>query len=483
MLEAGPRGLRPGGPQGRATLNLVASVGLVDEVLVAGANFKGAANRYVYTGGELKKLPSGFGELFAGAASGQMLPAALLGGVLRDAFIAPKADPRYFSTSEARVKEDESVFDFAQRRLGMTVATYFIDPLCVGVFGGDARKLSLRSCFPVLAKFEEMEGSVVLGAIRQDINTPPLPAPDSGTERLLEVVEGARVWTLQRGMSSLVEATVAWLRRTGCVEIRTATHVKAVTKTNAPTTTVQTKKGKNAASEEGSKERETSSGSGNTTLTVHLSDGTTIEADHVVSALPANALAAVLEESDATSANALRQIPMQSIVVANFVFRGNLAPVDGFGYLVPTVEPASEILGVVFDSCTFPAQDDPYWLTDDLGEITRITVMSGGYKHTATYGDGAVDLEHATELSLRALKEQIGIEQAPLYSNAMPWMDNMPQYTVGHADRVADVVNKLYITWGGALTVAGASYTGVGVNDCVLNATNHATKLVADGKA
>jgi hypothetical protein len=42
-------------------------------------------------------------------------------------------------------------------------ATYFIDPLCVGVFGGDARKLSLRSCFPVLAKFEEMEGSVVLG--------------------------------------------------------------------------------------------------------------------------------------------------------------------------------------------------------------------------------------------------------------------------------------------------------------------------------
>jgi oxygen-dependent protoporphyrinogen oxidase len=51
----------------------------------------------------------------------------------------------------------------------------------------------------------------------------------------------------------------------------------------------------------------------------------------------------------------------------------------------------------------------------------------------------------------------------------MPWMDNMPQYTVGHADRVADVVNKLYITWGGALTVAGASYTGVGVNDCVLN--------------
>jgi hypothetical protein len=56
-----------------------------------------------------------------------------------------------------------------------------------------------------------------------------------------------------------------------------------------------------------------------------------VDTVNCVQKLKANALAAVLEESDATSANALRQIPMQSIVVANFVFRGNLAPVDGFG--------------------------------------------------------------------------------------------------------------------------------------------------------
>lgn len=161
----------------------------------------------MYTGGELKKLPSGFKELFAGAASGEMLPAALLAGVVKDAFLAKKADPRFYSAREAMEEKDESVFDFASRRLGKTVATFFIDPLCVGVFGGDARKLSLKSCFPILADFEAKEGSVVLGAIRQDVNTAPLPEPEPGTKRLLEYVDGARVWTLQRGMSSLTEGT------------------------------------------------------------------------------------------------------------------------------------------------------------------------------------------------------------------------------------------------------------------------------------
>lgn len=169
--------------------------------------YLGAANRYVYTGGELKKLPSGFKELFAGAASGEMLPAALLAGVVKDALLAKKADPRFYSAREAMEEKDESVFDFASRRLGKTVATFFIDPLCVGVFGGDARKLSLKSCFPILADFEAKEGSVVLGAIRQDVNTAPLPEPEPGTKRLLEYVDGARVWTLQRGMSSLTEGT------------------------------------------------------------------------------------------------------------------------------------------------------------------------------------------------------------------------------------------------------------------------------------
>ena len=120
-----------------------------------------------------------------------------------------------------------------------------------------------------------------------------------------------------------------------------------------------------------------------------------------------------------------------------------------------------------------------------LGEVTRITVMSGGYNMAKIYGDDVdtIDENYAAELSLKALRTQIGITAKPVHTHVTPWIKCMPQYTVGHSNRVEAVLDSLHEAWGGALTVTGASYSGVGVNDCVLNATRHAEKLVADHKA
>ena len=90
---------------------------------------------------------------------------------------------------------------------------------------------------------------------------------------------------------------------------------------------------------------------------------------------------------------------------------------------------------------------------------------------------------YIVELSLQALRDQIGVTAKPVHTNVMPWIKCMPQYTVGHSNRVAAVLDQLDQKWDGALTVTGASYYGVGVNDCVLNATRHAEKLIADHKA
>eukprot|EP00729_Bicosta_minor_P000455 gene454-28713_t len=248
-----------------------------------------------------------------------------------------------------------------------------------------------------------------------------------------------------------------WLERTGHVDIKTGVKCEALSK-----------------AKDGS-------------ITLTLQGGEKLKADHVISAVPANALAAILSKNDSATAAKLSTIPMQSIVVTNFVFQGQLAPVDGFGYLVPTVEPNSDILGVVFDSCTFPGQDDPYLYPDSgqLGEVTRITVMSGGYNMDKVYGEGvdSVDKSRAAALSLKALRDQIGITATPVHTNVMPWIKCMPQYTVGHANRVAAIHKQMDEMWGGALSVTGSSYTGVGVNDCVLNATRHAEELVAAHKA
>ncbi|XP_039905898.1 protoporphyrinogen oxidase-like [Simochromis diagramma] len=61
--------------------------------------------------------------------------------------------------------DDESVHSFVSRRLGKELADIAVDSLCRGVFAGDCRKLSVRSCFPVLYNAEQHRGSIVLGML------------------------------------------------------------------------------------------------------------------------------------------------------------------------------------------------------------------------------------------------------------------------------------------------------------------------------
>lgn len=279
----------------------------------------------------------------------------------------------------------------------------------VGIFGGDARRLSLRSCFPALAGYEEAEGSLLLGAIRSDVNSTPLPPPDPGTDALLARVAGARVWTLQSGLSTLSDRLVEWLRGTGAVRIESGARCeglymsreKPFDSTNATKAELAQPVRIATASDVAS------AGSGG--VTVRLSDGRVLEADHVVSTLSARELGAVLREADPITSGHLEKFPLQSIVIVNLVFRGDLLSAQGFGYLVPTIEPDNDVLGVVFDSAAFPEQDDPYVLGSDIGTTTKLTVMSGGYKHHELYGDGPVDESVAIELSLKAVRRQLGI--------------------------------------------------------------------------
>ena len=430
-------------------------MGLEGEVLVAGAQHPGAANRFVLCGGKVQQLPTGALDLLRRAAGGEQLAGALLGGVLREPF-ARAAERAQYSTRAAVEADDESVFDFAQRRLGAKVAARMLDPLCVGVFGGDARALSLRACFPALAEMERLEGSLLLGAIRAEKNAPPLPPPEPGSERLLKRVAGARVWTLARGMGMLPAAVGQWLAHEtgGMVEVRTGCAAAAV----------------EPGAEGG--------------VRVALADGGAIDADHVVSALPARALAALVRRSDAPLAQALGTIPTQSIAVANLIYAGAVSPVDGFGYLVPTHEEAAAagLLGVVLDSCAFPAQDDPFLLHGrDPGVQTRLTVMCGGHRYRDVFGEREADPEGVLALSRWALREHLGIEDEPLHTNVRTWLGTMPQYTVGHLNRVEGIESHLRGRWGGRLHATGSSYRGVGVNDCVRNATQLGAALVAGG--
>jgi protoporphyrinogen/coproporphyrinogen III oxidase len=167
-----------------------------------------------------------------------------------------------------------------------------------------------------------------------------------------------------------------------------------------------------------------------------------VYADRLFSTLPARALAPLLPELSPL----LLQIPSLSMRVVSLGYQRQVLSKRGFGYLIPRRE-GEEILGAVWDSAIFPQHN--------MGEAeTRITVMISGE------GDGA------GEIACRALRRHLGIKIDPDLLLVREARHAIPQYTLGHADRLKKIENLLIERYP-QLTLLGASYYGVSVNECI----------------
>ncbi|XP_064031864.1 protoporphyrinogen oxidase isoform X2 [Pogoniulus pusillus] len=412
VFEHGPRGIRPGGAVGADTLHMVSQLGLEGDILPVPGDHLASRNRFLYTGGALHKLPSGLGGLL------QPVPPfsrALIWSGLQD-LLAP-----------AGTEPDESVHSFAQRRFGREVADIAVDSLCRGVFAGDCRALSVRCCFPALFQAERRRRSVLLGL-----------ALGSGEQRGAESELSRRArserwsqWSLRGGMESLAQALGTFLRQSG-VELRC----------QAPLRRLQRHR------------------DGRWQLA--LPDGT-ITADHVVSALPAAALAEVLPPEAEQLAQELRRIPAVPVAVVNLQYQGVTLPVTGFGHLVPSSEDAS-LLGIVYDSVAFPQHNGT------AASSVRLTVMLGGAWFQQSFGDPAsVAPALLLQRAQAAVREQLGLEPAPTHSIVRVQQACIPQYTLGHwrrTERIRQFLAEQQLP----LSLIGASYAGVSVNDCIASA-------------
>ncbi|MFI5280890.1 MAG: protoporphyrinogen oxidase, partial [Gemmatimonadales bacterium] len=144
LLEGGPGGFIGGRPEMDM---LIAAAGLEASTLPAN---QAAARRFLYRGQRLRELGAG---PVAFARSGVMSPFGLLRLGL-EPFI-----PAH------RNGDDESVWDFAQRRLGAEAAEALVGPMSLGIFAGNARRLSLPAAFPAMARLEREHGSLIRGLI------------------------------------------------------------------------------------------------------------------------------------------------------------------------------------------------------------------------------------------------------------------------------------------------------------------------------
>lgn len=402
VLELGPKSLRAFG-NGKVVLSLANELGISNSVIFGDSAAKA---RFLYLNGKVEKVPS-LSPTFLSA----VLPA------LKEPFV--KRTP----------SEDESIASFVSRRFGHAALSSLVEPLVLGIYGGNCSKLSIRSCFPAFHQ-AEVNGQSVITSMFSSAQQPKEQYPAEVME-LIKQAQKSGVFSFRGGVNTLIDALAGSLSTDNLLMVN-----KQPTSLNFSSAGAQ----------------------------VELSTGETISCDHVFSTIPSYALAGLLADNHLTSK--LNAIPFISIGVASMLFKDPKVDSqikNGFGYLVPPKE-RQPILGVAFDSKIFPQhKQNP---TD-----TILSVMMGG--DTSIDNSSAINVETATpeqlkEVALETLRRHLGITAQPEECLVKVCRNAIPQYHVGHHKlveqihtMVADVSNK-------RLTASGNCFGRVGVPDCIV---------------
>ncbi|XP_030637492.1 protoporphyrinogen oxidase [Chanos chanos] len=423
VFEHGPRGVRPAGAVGRNTLNLVSELGLESELLPVTYDHLASKNRFLYVKGKLHKMPSNVSALIRTVPP--FTRPLLLSG-MREILVRKGKE------------EDESIHAFVSRRLGTELADIAIDSLCRGVFAGDCRKLSVRSCFPPLFKAEKARGSIILGMLLGSGGGSDIPPSDLARRA---AKESWAQWSLRRGMQMLPEALEDVLKKSERVELHQHAPVKNLNTTG-------------------------------TGWEIKLEDGATVKADHIISALPATALASALPSAAQPLSELLRGISSVTVAVVNLEYEGSILPVTGFGHLVPSSEDRG-LLGIVYDSVPFPQHNRAGETT-----TTRLTVMMGGAWFEEVFGSPEeVTEQRLLERATQAVSSHLSVTATPAWSLVALLKDCIPQYYLGHWKKL-EAMRQFISDHNMPLTLAGASYDGVSVNDVIFSGRTAAEGLV-----
>ncbi len=373
MVEGGPSGFLGGRPE---LDTLIRASGLADDVIAANASAK---RRYLYRAGRMRELkPSPLGFVRSGVMSA--------GGLLRLA-----AEP---FIARSRSAEDESVWAFAARRLGAEAADRLVSPMTLGVFAGDARRLSLASSFPKMAALERDHGSLVRGMLARS-----RPADIRSAAGGTALTTAGQLASLRDGMQSLPRR----LAERGGFEVRCRAGVRAI---------ARTPRGWSVAIE---------------------GDATPLDADALILAAEPFAAASLVRPLSAAAADALEAIPCPPVTVVALGYaataRANIP--EGFGVLISRGE-GVRMLGNLWETSIFPGRGP------SGGILVR--AMFGGAVDESI---GALDEAEMIALARREVSHLYSLATATVFDQAVRIERAIPQYDVGHAGGVAVLTSAL----------------------------------------
>ena len=409
VIEGGPDTFLSYKPRG---LGLCRELGL--EGRLHGTNEK-IRRTYVMRRAKLYDLPEGLTGLIP-SRFGPMIKTGLISllGKLRmglDYFIPAKS-----------LNGDESLAQFVERRLGRELYERMIEPLMSGIYAGDGEQLSLAATFPQLRQTEIEHGSLVKGMLAAKKNGQHPERSSAGTQsKDAPKKKWAAFLTPTTGLAEIVEALQV---RLNDVDIRLNTRVKQVNRNSS-------------------------------TYTIDLDNGTTLSADAVILATPAYITADLIASIDPEMATALRGIPYASTATVSVAYPLSdiPRPLNGYGYIIPRAEGRSIL------ACTWTSTKFPHRAPDGYG-LMRAFIGRAGDDDVINLSD-----EQLLQMVRDELHDVLGITAAPMLHRIFRWPKAMPQYTLGHLDRLA-VIDRQLIDHPG-LFVAGNAYRGIGLPDCI----------------
>ena len=411
LLDGGPDSWVASKPQ--ATV-LARDLGLASAII--GTN-ESTRRYYIAWGGRLHPVPEG---LVLGVPT-KWLPLAKTRlftwpGKLRMA-IEPFVVARRFEGDE-----DESIADFASRRLGREAADRLVAPLLGGIMAGDAGDLSVRAAFPQLVAMEQSHGSLVKGMRAAARARRATDADvDLGTSA---GVRGSAFVSLRHGVGELIAALKDRLSAQGAT---LATGVVA-----------------------GSLRR------GERGWLVGSESGAPFAADAVVLAVPAHVAARLLADVDGELGAMLARVRYVSTATVFLAFRrGDVAhPLDGVGFVVP------RSLGRPILASTWASSKWPYRAPE--GHVLLRVFFGGAWgEDVLARPDDAL-----AKLARRELGAFVGLNADPLWSRVFRFERASVQMRVGHLALMRAVRERL-ATLAPTVRVGGGGYDGFGIPDCV----------------
>lgn len=270
---------------------------------------------------------------------------------------------------------DETISEFIDRHFGYEFRNLFIDSMVSGIWAGDVEKMSISATLPLLKKLEKSKASVIKGLFAHK-------SEGLGFKKYPKAIVSKALFSFNGGVKQLVDSLKGELDDS----IVYNADVQMIDQQSA-------------------------------TLVVN---GEKVVASRIVSTIPAYKLSSYVSSE---TKELLDSISYSPVALCNFILNNNVLSFDGFGFLVPSKE-KSIVLGMVANSNTFPDHAPK--------DMQVYTVMLGGARY---------DIRRLRELDLKKesvlfLEKVFKTKISPLYSELKLIEKAIPQYELGHLDKV-----------------------------------------------